>query len=477
MSDMILALYDCRSKQDYIYRTNKIREISGGSMLLSQVYEFFINEASSKNISFYNDGKWKGLDFSIKSFEESGCSAEVLYSGGGNLMVIYKNKEEYIKANRIFSRMLLDKTWTISAVVAYIEVGDDFSKDRDALYEKNALNKNTGNISVPCSVLPFTQVDMRTYMPIVTKNKYEQESLSRESICKLSTYNANDNGENSAIYLDDLTTEKGRESLLAIIYIDGNNMGAKLKKKTEGKNSYDEGVNALRRFSEKTNHDFVDAPVNAIEQMLKEKLNDGVKYAKYRKVIAGGDEITLICNARMVPDILDVYFRTLDSGNSDNYACAGVAIFHSHAPFAEVYEIAEQCCESGKKLSRGYDSKANFIDFHFCRAGITNDMETVREKQEKGLTARPYRVDEEHEGFSYSEFISFAQKLKTIGRANIKELGTAVIKGESYYRYEIERINSRFNGIHIDPKDEKTKKMIFDIAQVYDLWFAGEGEN
>ena len=100
-------------------------------------------------------------------------------------------------------------------------------------------------------------------------------------------------------------------------------------------------------------------------------------------------------------------------------------------------------------------------------------MDIVRDKQEKGLTARPYRVDGEHGGYSYPEFIRFANEIKEIGRANIKELAASVIKGESYYCFEIERINSRFS-IHIDPKEEKFKKMIFDIAQVYDLWFAGE---
>ena len=135
----------------------------------------------------------------------------------------------------------------------------------------------------------------------------------------------------------------------------------------------------------------------------------------------------------------------------------------------------EQCCESGKKQSRAYESNANFIDFHFCRAGITNDMDTVREKQEKGLTARPYRADGIHNETSYRDFICFGKALKEIGRSNIKELAVSMIKGESYYRFEIERINSRFK-LHINPKDEKTKKMIFDIAQVYDLWFAGEGE-
>ena len=105
-------------------------------------------------------------------------------------------------------------------------------------------------------------------------------------------------------------------------------------------------------------------------------------------------------------------------------------------------------------------------------------MEIVRKKQEKDLTARPYRVDVEHEGYSYSKFIDFAKEIKEIGRSNIKELAAAIIKGESYYRFEIERINSRYKskGIHIDPTNERSRKMIFDIAQVYDLWFSEEGE-
>ena len=507
---MLLALYDLRSKQEYIYRTNRIREISGGSALLSKVYERFIKEAHGKGIKFFNNGNWKDMDFSLKAFEDSDCSAEVVYIGGGNLMVIYKSEEKYRAANRIFSRLLLDETWTVSAVVSGVPVSGNFIKDRAELYRRKALNKSTGNIAVPCSVLPFTQVDMRTYMPIVEKvnDKDKQESLSRESVCKLKAYEENNpdkNDELSAIYLDDLAADKGRESLLAIIYIDGNNMGAKLMQALGEETGYDKCVNALRRFSEKTDHDFVDAPIREVENMLTKKQAAGIKYAKYRRVIAGGDEITLICNARIVPEILKVYFDTLDSENSLNYACAGVAIFHSHAPFADVYEIAEQCCESGKKCSRKYkreynnkeyESCANFVDFHFCRAGITNDMEIVRGKQENGLTARPYRVDGEHNGYSYPEFIRFAKEVKEIGRANIKELAAAIIKGDSYYRYEIERINSRRfkikfaeetehtdktepekeRLIHIDPKDEKSKKMIFDIAQVYDLWFAGEGE-
>lgn len=54
---MITALYDCRSKQEYIYRTNKIREISGASAILSHVYERMIEKADQNGIHILNT--WK----------------------------------------------------------------------------------------------------------------------------------------------------------------------------------------------------------------------------------------------------------------------------------------------------------------------------------------------------------------------------------------------------------------------------------
>ena len=51
---MILALYDCRSKQEYIYRTNRIRQISGASQILSDVYSEFLDAAQEYGIRIVN---------------------------------------------------------------------------------------------------------------------------------------------------------------------------------------------------------------------------------------------------------------------------------------------------------------------------------------------------------------------------------------------------------------------------------------
>ena len=466
----VTALYDCRSKQEYIYRTNRIREISGGSELLAHVYEMFYNAAGAKNIRI-NSGWRSGGEFSVKGFVDSGYDGEVIYEGGGNLCIIYRSRDTYIRANRIFSRMLLEQTYTISIIASCVDTTDNFMADRRQLYKENSRIKSTDWISVPCNTLPITQVDRDTFMPVVKKDGVR--SLSRESVLKRKAFkNSSETGE---IFLDDISgmENKGTESLLAVIYIDGNAMGKKVKSCTENITGYTECTAALRAFSMSTDKSFVERPIKAIRETLEKRREDGQH--KFRRVIAGGDEITLICNARAALDVVQTYFRTLDEENRSlpedkrNYACAGIAIAHSHAPFSDVYEIAEQCCESGKKKARKLDSRVNYVDFHFCRSGITNDMDVIRETQESSFTKRPYEVSVE-----FTEFISTGNRLSEIGRANIKDLASAMIKGDPFYRFEMERIKSRYPKAGLDSSNAELKRLIFDIAQVYDLWFAGE---
>lgn len=468
----ILALYDCRSKQEYIYRTNRVQEITGASELLSSLFKDFFNE---ENKQFRIKGNWheKAEGDFIGNFNSSGLDAEVIYEGGGNLCVIFKDKETYIKVNKALSRQVLEKTYAVSIIASAVEVSGDFIDDRARLYAENAMQKNLGSYHIPCNVLPFTQVDRLTYQPIVEKSsgkEYTSESIRKkrkyEEVSKKSKTDSKQILENEF----DAMTEKGTESLLAIIYIDGNNMGKKVKEITANVKDYTSGVNALRGFSEKTNLDFVEKPIKAIEERLTELYNSEDTHKNrysYRKVISGGDEITIVCNAHAVPDILDTYFETLTS-ESSNSACAGVAIFHSHAPFADVYEIAEQSCEMGKKLSHksGNEDK-NYIDFHYCHAGITNSLDEIRDHQEAKFTARPYEYSTD-----WQEFKRIGKMLKGINRSDVKALGEAVIKGDSYYKTELRRIRSRKNTISsIDENDPKIKSIIFDISIVYDLWF------
>ena len=471
-SKCVLALYDCRSKQEYIYRTNRIQEISGGSRLLADLFPDAFKSAKELGFKIHSD--WESADTPpdfLRNFEESGNDAEIIYEGGGNLCVIYKNRETYVRMNRLLSRKALEKSFTISIIAACTEVTGDFYEDRRRLYAENARQKNLGAYYTPCNVLPFTQVDRRTYQPIVKKT--DKHQYTTESLRKKEKFDSINDGE-SELNLESMR-EKGEDSILAVIYIDGNNMGAKVKDATTNSGApisdYSESIRRLRAFSKQTNEDFVKQPLAAIKTALMQAMQTSKKKQHYkcRVVIRSGDEITLICNAHAVPLILKTYFETL-TAQSKNSACAGVALFHSHDPFADVYEIAEQSCEMGKKEShKAGNGDKNYIDFHYCHAGITNDLETLRETQEGDLTAKPYEFST-----TWQTFLHYGKMLSEATRSQVKSLCDAIIRGDSYYVETLRMIQSRKRLKEISETDKTVKKMIFDIASVYDLWFPGD---
>ena len=492
MSEPILALYDCRSKQEYIYRTNKIKEIAGASALLADIYPQFFDVCAKNH--FKLDTDWKSSPFSKSAFLASDLDAAVLYEGGGNLCMLYKSKDLYLRANRLFSRLLTDISYTIRLVASCTNVTDDFNADFKRLYAENTRRKNLGTDSVPCNVLPFTQLDRVTWMPVLKKKASSRKNgmphmYTHEAICKRDAYeNICKKWEHfdQVEELDRMVTEKGKESLLAIIYIDGNAMGKKLKTLTDGISDYDTCVKNLRNFSIHTQQYYVDDPLAQIRSNLYNQQKPA------RLVIGGGDEMTLICNARDAAEMVLTYFETLEKAEPlvegfVNASCAGIAIFHSHAPFSDVYRIAEQACEMGKKRSRRSDSTESCIDFHYCTAGIVNELDVIRQEQEADMTARPYSLAEFREIFAKGEkSLSKGEQLASIGRSELKALRDKIYAGTADFKFELERIKSYGDAKKIKPFLELCEKykndvkgfqhLIYDVSLVYDLWFAGKGE-
>lgn len=480
-TDFVLALYDFGSKQNYIYQTNKIKEISGASALLAGMYKKFSEILNKEGISFVYD---LTKPFSIEKFENGNYDTEVLYDGGGNLMALFRSKEKYVAANKIISMYLLKNAPGLNLIASCVEYTGDFTADRKALYRQNALRKNQSPTITTATVLPITQIDPLTFMPVTEKDvKFGvEQSLSADRAAKLNAYRKNE--VNNIDGLD--------EGILAVIYVDGNSMGEHLKKavpEEEGK-SYDEGIKQLRAFSEDVNNCFVVKTTEAITEYIKTQNGKN----GFRQVIGGGDEITIICNAQIALDVVKVYFKALEDANNERlaknlnatvyHACAGMSIFHAKSPFSIAYEIAEAACESAKKKAKidNPENPDDYFDFYYCHAGIVTDFDTLREKEEK-VTNRPYKVETADKLFS-----DYKPLLQIAARANVKALGNAARKGIVDYKVEAKRINSymskyksssdekRMFALGNDDEIKEEMKTIADMSEYYDLWFSKRNE-
>ena len=509
----VLAMYDIRGKQKYIYRSRKIKEIVGGSMMIRNIFSkyLFSGELCGEKGSYkiFNDSKVPFSENSFKKHLEQGYVGELVYDGGGNFLVVFKDWDNYDKVTYEFTKKVIQETATLNILPTCVPV-TSFSNfhcnerdrlgrlkrqgDYEKLYAVHRLNEAMDTGIRPWGTLPGVQVDYTTSMPLVRfmKIAYDDKKdaggaiwkkVTAESVGKYNEYlnmEENDKNKIGARWLDDLVEDKGKDSLLAVIYIDGNNMGAQFQKCVDQHTDYEGCIKELRKFSNKIQREYIDIPLQKIDEKLVELHGNDIQ--SRRMVVYAGDEITLICNAHDAIEIVKTYFNSLPS---DDSSCAGICIFQSHMPYADAYHIAEECCENGKKEMRSLGlTNVCFTDFHYCQGAIGSSLKDIRERENLQLISRPWIFregcdagdKEKLSGFPDIEKIEkISGFMSIIGRTNIKNLAVPARYSKAEYYFELERIKAHMETEEKQQVDfellKQNRELVYDMITVYDLWF------
>ena len=573
--DYVLCMYDIRGKQEFIYKSSKLKEIVGASLIIRDLFNDYLYDAAKTYRDFINEGS-KGSDaifrydpnedklkkFSFRDFEDrmngNQYIGEIVYDGGGNFLMLYKNEEAMKKTTEIFTKKILKEIGTLKVVATYIgNIREDNYHSNDSkdpgdyekLYQKHRFRESTALYTQPYGSLPIVQTSPVSSMPLtymydhdhapkdISASEKSYFKCSTETNAKLKKYweEAKDHGdEMGETILDNIVAKtKGEDSMLAIFYIDGNAMGAKVQACLKGKKNYDDCVNLLREFSKKIQKTFID---DRKKDMLKEDKKQSSDKKRYRSriLIGAGDEMTIICRADESYEIIKEYLSKIPSPYS---SCAGAAIFHSHTPFSDAYRIAEQCCEDTCKnyMKENGLTLANLMDFEYCQGGIGFSLKDIRKENGDSYNSRPWLVESEveengvtmdepreneemlpweegkaEEERNNNEKISnlkdllslkkveyFHNKLSLLGRTNIKGLAVPVSLSETALRTELRRIiahmskdkkgNKEFKGFKSDADIVEyfveNKKLLKDLVRMYDMGYGkgkakkGEEEN
>ncbi len=558
--DYVLCMYDIRGKQEFIYKSSKLKEIVGASLIIRDLFEDYLYDAAKTYRDFINEG-FKGSDaifkydpnedklkkFSFKEFEErmngNQYIGEIVYDGGGNFLMLYKNKEAMKKTTEIFTKKILKEIGTLRVVATYIgniredNYHSDDSKnpgDYERLYQRHRFRESTALCTQPYGSLPIVQTSPVSSMPLTYMYDHAPKDISAsgksyfkcstETNAKLKKYweEAGKHGdEMGETILDNIVAEtKGEDSMLAIFYIDGNAMGAKVQACLQGKKNYDDCVNLLREFSKKIQKTFID---DRKKDMLKEdeQQSSDKKHFRSRILIGAGDEMTIICRADESYELIKEYLSKIPSPYS---SCAGAAIFHSHTPFSDAYRIAEQCCEDTCKnyMKDNGLTLANLMDFEYCQGGIGFKLSDIRKENGDNDNSRPWLVEsnvEEKTSYHYKpvknknlppwekgkateeadnkkiieklkednlltlgDVEDFHTKLSLLGRSNIKGLAIPVSLSETALRTELRRIIAHMSkdkkesiGFRSDIESVEyfinNKKLLKDLVRMYDTGY------
>ncbi len=448
---MVLVIVDTTQIQPYIFGSNRLRENIGASFLVAQATgEWALScVPEPHNVETAAAGKLNGNSILDPS---SSLAAEVIYAGGGNVVILFRGGNEADAFERDLSKKVLADAPNLQLVIAHSDFNrsDSLAKTLQDTFEKLAVEKQSRRQAAPVWGLGVMQMCRSTGFPAVDLVEVAEDDIypaSAEIHAKIKAVKqANkrlddylDRKELSAYRFpydfDNLGRSKGEESYIAIVHADGNGMGKLVQAISQEYETDDEGlIWTLRQFSDNVKdaskralntalgalirrlgqddvHKDVIRHRNAFGDLLSEvvlspdKENpDGGYFLPFRPIVFGGDDVTFVCDGRLGLSLALVYLKAFEQATEDIFkkrltSCAGVSIVKSHYPFAQAYDLAEQLIGKAKAYQQlDEDTAGSYLDWHFALTGLSGDIDFIR-KREYGepagwLTLRPVAVDD-----------------------------------------------------------------------------------
>ena len=427
----IIVILEVSRKQDYIFRSKRLKE----------------NAKHSAEIAYVT-----GNDFfeAVTEAELYSKERNYIYSGGGHTVLQFNSKEkakEFVKKVTESAMRLFDGLEIFAKLMPYDEnrtPGDNLKQLSKLLEQKKSRRKETFRYTA----LGIEELDTENYMPVTKMELNVQKNKMTDSTVKSPDGWQFPQDFNELVYKTyDKDQDIQNDNFLAVVHIDGNAMGAKVdaiyQKETQ---SWQKCCESLQEFSETIQQDFENAFKEMVQEVINQNLSSDI--LPVRPVILAGDDVCFVSAGSIGLECARIFLEKLSKKqiNGENYAaCAGVAIVHRKYPFHLAYELAEELCSSAKKMGAGLDEKSRVsaIDCHIEFGQLKDNLEEIRKDYmtEDGnrLELRPLVVvkPEECEVDSVREYDFFKtmctvlqKKRGEIARSKIKEWRNALKQGE-----------------------------------------------
>ncbi|MGN0362557.1 MAG: Cas10/Cmr2 second palm domain-containing protein, partial [Bilifractor sp.] len=410
-----------------------------------------------------------------------------------------------------------------------IDKSQDYRENYRRLQEEMSRVKAGMVVSHPIGAMPFMKVEAKTGYPVSARVPSclpgEREigtetMLKREAGTRIERLT-----EHQRSILDNYVTEKGVDSILAVVHIDGNNMGMRIGELIRNDRTYESAISKMRQIS----HNIRYANQLTFHQM-EEKYNAGHTENQYfvRPILVAGDDITYVCNGKIALDTVEYFCKRISEYDiysdpsqaedgqywKENHkkngmsVCAGIAFMSSHFPFYIAYDVAEECCKNAKDRAKKKENRdpagdengkiGNWVDFQICRNIHVTDFAGMRKHEYitrtgESLLRRPYFIpanDTDGTGKfallddSVSSFNRFKEDMAVfhpIPRTLLKELRNTYPRGRAAVTQIMQFWKSRGwelpAGPYLEPENSRPVARYYDALELMDLYMDPEGED
>ncbi|GAU79972.1 hypothetical protein [Fusibacter sp. 3D3] len=448
-----LMVMEVSKKQHYIFKSRKLKDHIGASLIIRYITEELFEKEGSLNISALG-----GL---------------LVFKGGGKSLFSFNSTEQAETFIEAYSKHVLQVYPGIElfmSCVDYDEKQDFIIHKIDALFEKLSLKKSYRRFAFSQVDYGVNRVCKESKMPANYLKYMGREIVSAEIAKKIEFAQKMESDHESLNFFNRLLPEHcqyksqlqdridSMKKMIAVVHIDGNNMGQRvleIKKRFENSDSQSNKtyLNELNQFSTSVEGAYISAFKEMLELLklnLKESAQKGTdeKFElPIRPLILAGDDICFITEGDYGIECSRIFLEKLyqkkDSTGGNLTACAGIAIIKAKYPFFRGYELAEQLCKNAKKSLAIHKIDASALDWHVSFGEISKSIWEIREleyvtDEDKTikLNQRPYVLSNTETVESImTKYESFIESKRTVdyvtrtSRNTIKSLRNALKTG------------------------------------------------
>jgi hypothetical protein len=523
------VLLDTVSIQKYIFATNKLKHNIGASFLVEDAFgDHMVNTLRNTLKTRFPDidfetivRRWQEFPGNIR-INNPGVPVEIGYIGGGNGLLFFREAADGQAFIREWTTGLMIYAPGIVTAVAGMDFDlQNFTQSKNALF---ALLEENKNRSIPQTLLPrhgITAECSESGLSMDCPNRFEPHETPEPPRYISAVANAKKNAVKAANdkldnqfghilgdhfcftdQIDQLGQQKGEDSYIAVVHIDGNSMAKRFQDT--------QNLEETRKLS----HDVANAVTESVAQLLKhitdnfdliqealgfdnnEKKNhfpcrDRKKILPLRPIIIGGDDITFVTNGKLGIHFAEIFMKAFaDITVSDGQkltSCAGIAAVKTKFPFYRAYELAEQLCRNAKikRLASCLDPadscRDSWLDFHISTGGFSGSLDEIRSRhfmvEDKNLLLRPYRLN----GNSITDLPVITDKTRELceklSNSKRMELRDALINGSTAAESFMLQLDNRGlklpvigDSLSLSPLWVNDQTPFFDMLELVELY-------
>jgi hypothetical protein len=473
---MYLYGFTIQGIQNYIFNTNKLKEIIGASEIIERI----CTQLFPKHCPNFND-------------------EHLLLNAAGNIRYIFSEKEDAESFFRDFPLVINKKAHGVPFSQSVIEIEENLEITDFHLKELDIKLRGSRNSPI---ILPETGImgseKSRRTGNVAVKGVINDGKLEFvDSITKLKDKNKDGNSLFAKLKfepnqwaftneLEEISSIEGK-SWLAVVHADGNGMGEFIR--TKILNSGGNITGKLKKFSKQINESTIDAFKDAFENTFTPdivknfKYKDEVPIPPLRPVILGGDDVTFIIRADLAIDFTRHYLMSFEKNTKNNLvelgddkglsACAGIAFTKEKFPFHYSVHLAEELCKYAKNKS---ERSVTSLQFHKIQDSFIESYSEIIKRELKAINLSflngPYSIGDNDLGLKKIDDLLKTVKLLKEENApanGIRSWLEEIFKNEAHAKRTMARIEELKKWYYDALKIEDNPQAIVDMMTLHSI--------